>query len=297
MMFASLLSTSLFAVLSFTHARQTYRTTDPSTGETRECERCPPGTYLRQSCTSTRGSQCAPCPDGSFTELWNYIPKCLRCGACGHNQVVKTECAPDADCTCECKKGYYYKESYDACVAHRTCAAGEGVLTEGSPHNDTVCQVCPSGTFSTSVSAQDKCEPHQNCEAPELKLLLRGSNWHDSMCVNCDGLRSTDGADYLRELLPAFFLHHNINSRRLRRILHRLPGARPSDASGPHLSLWERLGAWAASASAPQIRLLPEVLSKAGADAAGERLLHKLQRMDAGLQRCSARNEVEAEAF
>lgn len=108
-----------------------------------------------------------------------------------------------------------------------------------------------------------------------------------------------DGAEYLKEIIPAFFLHHNINIRRLRRILHKLPGVgdgnKPTETSVLNLSaLHERLNAWVASATASQIRQLPEILKKAGVDHTGERLHNKLQRIDSNLNElCALGNEVD----
>lgn len=132
-MVLSLLSMLLLSALTLQVEAQsrTYRATDPSTGRSLECDRCPPGTYLLERCTSTRKTQCSTCPPGTFTELWNYIPKCLRCGACAENQVVKTACAPDTNCKCECTEGFYYKKNYDMCLRHKECGTGEGVLTKG----------------------------------------------------------------------------------------------------------------------------------------------------------------------
>ncbi|XP_026205054.1 tumor necrosis factor receptor superfamily member 6B-like isoform X2 [Anabas testudineus] len=275
---------------------QTYRVIDPSTGKSLECDRCPPGTYLRERCTSTRKTQCAKCPPGSFTELWNYIPKCLRCGVCGENQVVKTACASDTNCKCQCTEGYYYKKNYDMCLCHSKCQPGEGVLAEGTPDNDTVCQVCPNGTFSDTVSAHHKCKQHTSCDAPGHKLLLKGSTWHDSVCADCGNLLSTDGADYLREILPAFFVHQNMHIRRLRRLLHKLDdGNRPTETSGHNVSgLHERVRAWFMSATASQIRQVPEILKKVEADSAAKRLHNKLQKIDSNLKAlCSLGNEVD----
>lgn len=110
---------------------RTFKYTDPKTRAQLECDRCPPGTYLFARCTSTKKSVCAPCPQGSFTELWNYIGKCLRCGVCGQDQVVKTACTADSDCQCECKQGFYYKGLYEMCERHSRCPLGHGVLSNG----------------------------------------------------------------------------------------------------------------------------------------------------------------------
>ncbi|XP_056265795.1 tumor necrosis factor receptor superfamily member 6B-like [Pseudoliparis swirei] len=270
----------------------TYRDTDPVTGHSVECARCAPGTYLRSSCTATRGSVCAPCPSGSFTELWNYIGKCLRCRVCGRDQVAATPCAADSDCRCACRPGYF-KRDHGMCHRHRECPAGQGVLSKGSPDRDTACGACSNGTFSAAVSTHAGCAAHAACGAAGERKLLSGGSWHDSVCTSC---RSRDGGDYLREILPSFFVHQKIHAKRLRRILHKLPpsgtkrgasGLDPSDLRG-------RIDTWAATATAAQIREVPAVLTRTGADGAGERLRNKLQRIDSNLKElCGPSNEVE----
>ena len=109
-----------------------------------------------------------------------------------------------------------------------------------------------------------------------------------------------DGADYLREILPAFFVHHSMSVRRLRRLVHHLPaedGKTQGVTAGLDVpELDARLRTWIASAAAKQIRQLPDVLKRIGADGARERLQSKLQRVDAAVQQlCGAQgNEVEA---
>ncbi|XP_036948186.1 tumor necrosis factor receptor superfamily member 6B-like isoform X2 [Acanthopagrus latus] len=276
-------------------APRTFADTDPITGAPLECERCPPGTYLRASCTSTQRSKCEPCPSGSFTELWNYIGKCLRCGVCGQNQVEKTSCSASSDCQCECKQGYYYKQKYDMCLPHSACQSGLGVLTTGSPEEDTVCYACPNGTFSDVISAQQNCTEHKTCGAAGQQLLLKGSSWHDSVCTSC---QSTDGADYLKEIVPAFFVHQKVHSRRLRQILNRLPsedGRRVGASAGLSASdLQERINSWVSAATASQMRQLPAMLKRAGAAGAADKLQSKLQRLDNHLTERCLGNEVEA---
>ncbi|XP_070702541.1 tumor necrosis factor receptor superfamily member 6B [Pempheris klunzingeri] len=277
---------SLRAALLAASSR-TFRSTDPITGRPVECDSCAPGTYLRSRCTSAQKSDCAPCPPGSFTELWNYIGKCLRCGVCGQNQVVKTPCSADTDCQCECRPGYFFKESYDMCVQHRVCPAGQGVLSTGTADEDVVCHTCPNGTFSDSVSAHQNCTKHKSCRAAGLQLLLRGSAWHNNLCTNCEELKSKDGADYLKEILPAFFVHQKLSMKRLRQIVNKLPsedGKTQGRSSRLDLSdLHEAINTWMVSATAKQIRQLPQLLRKTGASSASERLLNKLQRIDSSL--------------
>ncbi|XP_059205850.1 tumor necrosis factor receptor superfamily member 6B-like [Centropristis striata] len=265
----------------------TFTDTDPVTGLSVVCDRCAPGFFLRSRCTATRKSECAPCPQGSFTELWNYIGKCLRCGVCGQNQVVKTECSADANCRCECRAGFFYRKDFDMCLPHSECHSGQEAHSKGTPEQDTVCRTCLNDTFSDSVSTHKTCKPHKSCSAAGEKLVLKGFTWHDSICTTCTQLHTTDGGDYLKEILPAFLVHQKMTPRRLRRILHNLPSKNGKIHGISKLSrpdLHARINAWVASATAAQIRQLPDLMTNSGAISAGEKLRHKLQRIDLNLQ-------------
>lgn len=58
----------------------------------------------------------------------------------------------------------------------------------GTADEDTVCHSCPNGTYSNTVSALKNCTQHKSCDAPGLKLVLKGSAWHDSVCTSCQEL-------------------------------------------------------------------------------------------------------------
>ncbi|XP_047239043.1 tumor necrosis factor receptor superfamily member 6B-like [Girardinichthys multiradiatus] len=288
------LLTELFILLSVraspansVAAPLTYADTDPITGRPVQCDSCPPGTYLSAGCSSIRKSDCAVCPDGSFTELWNYIGRCLRCGVCGRNQVVKKKCTADSDCQCECKQGYFYHQDYDMCMRHSECPSGCGVLTKGTLEKDTVCSICPNGTFSDIYSTDHKCSQHKSCSDAGLQLVLKGSTWHDNVCANCIELK--DGATYLKEIIPAFFIHHKIKLKRLRRIVLKLPSQDVREQEGTfELSfsqLHSRISSLVSSATPMQIRQLPVVLIKMRASHAGEKLRNKLNRIDKNLSK------------
>ncbi|XP_030002457.1 tumor necrosis factor receptor superfamily member 6B-like isoform X2 [Sphaeramia orbicularis] len=266
----------------------TFRDTDPVSGKTLECDRCPPGTFLRARCTATRKTVCETCPPGSFTELWNYVPKCLRCGVCAHNQVEKSACTASSDCQCACKDGYFFKETYGMCRRHAECPSGHGVLTTGSALVDTICHVCPNGTFSDVVSSVRNCSAHRSCAAARLKQVMRGSAWHDSVCANCTELQTQDGADFLRQILPKYFVHHKLSLRRLRQFVRKLPSEdrkkTAGNVSGLDVSgLHSLLDAWIAAATVADIRRLPDVLTKIGANNIGDRLLNKLRKIESQL--------------
>uniref|UniRef100_A0A668TPY2 TNFR-Cys domain-containing protein n=1 Tax=Oreochromis aureus TaxID=47969 RepID=A0A668TPY2_OREAU len=90
---------------------------DLLTGEILKCPKCPPGTFMSAHCTATTRTQCQPCRDGHFTDLWNYLPRCLYCSnICTGNQEVETECSPTTNRICRCKEGFYLAD--DFCIRH-----------------------------------------------------------------------------------------------------------------------------------------------------------------------------------
>ncbi|XP_061531188.1 uncharacterized protein LOC133401798 isoform X2 [Phycodurus eques] len=108
----------------------TYKYKDPSTGETLACDKCPPGTHMSAHCTAAARTRCAPCRENHFTELWNYLPKCLYCSNfCTGDKEVETQCGPRRNRACRCKLGYFMTE--DDCSRHSECARGHGVLATG----------------------------------------------------------------------------------------------------------------------------------------------------------------------
>lgn len=107
-----------------------------------------------------------------------------------------------------------------------------------------------------------------------------------------------DGADYLKEILPLFFVHHKMSIKRLRQIVHRLPykdRKRQGGACRLSLSaLHRQIDTWVTSATAGQIRQLLAVMRRAGATGAAEKLENKLRRIDSQLaELCALRTEAD----
>lgn len=104
---------------------------DSETGETLLCALCPPGTYVSLPCTRTHDTVCLPCPKEHFTEVWNFLPKCLYCSTvCEGTRVVKHQCSATHNQVCECKEGHYLQDHF--CVPHTQCPPGTGAKTIGN---------------------------------------------------------------------------------------------------------------------------------------------------------------------
>ncbi|KAM4569041.1 tumor necrosis factor receptor superfamily member 6B-like [Fundulus diaphanus] len=241
----------------------TYEQQDRSTGDILRCDQCPPGTYRAAHCTATTPTKCEPCKRGHFTELWNYLPRCLYCNNfCTHNEEVETECSPFKNRVCRCKAGFYMRD--DFCDRHSECGPGNGVLTLGTPTKDTVCVKCPKGYFSNSSSASDQCVKHQHCSNGDI-VLLHGSAFHDTVCGTCGSF--TNGGDDLRAVLSASFSGKGILKRDLKRFIHRIVHKKqeddcPGDSALPNQRgpLVDQIRAWLAQASAEQLKEVPKTL-------------------------------------
>lgn len=98
----------------------------------------------------------------------------------------------------------------------------------------------------------------------------------------------TDAADYLRDILPAFVLHQNVTSRRLRLLLHHIPGGGQGGEIGERPvvgSAFKRITEWLVhKATAEDIRALPALLKRVRLQRVADRLQRKLQQVEARLE-------------
>ncbi|XP_015239384.1 PREDICTED: tumor necrosis factor receptor superfamily member 6B-like [Cyprinodon variegatus] len=253
----------LAVTLCFTSADPTYEYRDRLTGRTRECNQCRPGTYVAAHCTANTPTKCEPCPNGHYTALWNYLPRCLYCNVfCTQNQEVDTECSATTNRACRCKAGFYMMDDY--CFRHSECGPGFGVQTKGTPINDTVCEKCPKGYFSASSSMLDQCKKHKHCPTGS-SVLLRGSALHDTICGSCESL--ANGGDDLRAVLSALFSGNRMQKRDLKIFIHRVLHKQreddcPGDSALPKQRgpLLNQIRAWLAQASVEQLKELPKTV-------------------------------------
>ncbi|XP_013869694.1 tumor necrosis factor receptor superfamily member 6B [Austrofundulus limnaeus] len=278
----------LHGVTSASEPVPTYNHQNPFTGGTLTCNRCPPGTHLAAHCTATAPTKCAPCRSDHFTELWNYLPRCLYCNnICTQNQEVETECSPVSNRVCRCKAGFYMMD--DFCMRHSECGLGHGVQTKGTPQKDTVCERCSTGYFSNSSSAMDVCVQHQNCTDRQL-LFLNGSSVHDTVCGTCEDF--TNGGETLRAFLLGVISSNKMRRRDLKRFVHRIIHRSDEDyvdmsftrQRGP---LLDQIRSWLAQAPVHQLKELPKTLRDSDLSSVADRLHNKLSEIKRQNPTCS----------
>ncbi|XP_073341541.1 tumor necrosis factor receptor superfamily member 11B-like [Pagrus major] len=258
---------------------RTYKHKDPLTGATLICDMCPPGKHMAAHCTATTPTICEACQAEHYTELWNYLSRCLYCSNfCVGNQVVEKECTATANRVCRCMEGFYGAD--DFCIRHKECAPGQGVLTKGSSQMDTVCENCPEGSFSNSSSALETCVNHQVCASGQI-ALLSGSIYHDTVCGTCQDF--ANGGETSREFYSGFFSMHRMRVTKIKKFVSRYihkSGERHdmhtpvSRQRGP---LMDEIRAWLAGASQEQLKRLPEMLRATQLTAMAEKLEKRLE--------------------
>ncbi|XP_051999237.1 tumor necrosis factor receptor superfamily member 11B-like [Xyrauchen texanus] len=158
-----------------------YQHRDPVTSKVLLCDQCPPGTAVERHCSAEEPTICGPCPEKRFAEQWHWGDSCQHCtSVCKERQMVRRECNSTHDRLCECIHGYHLVVEF--CVRHTTCPSGSGVVVQGTPERDTVCEKCPQGYFSSTSSFIEPCLPHRDCTRMGLKTLIAGTATQDTLC-------------------------------------------------------------------------------------------------------------------
>ncbi|XP_029307821.1 tumor necrosis factor receptor superfamily member 6B-like [Cottoperca gobio] len=238
-------------------SRPTFEHRDRFTGATLVCEKCPPGTRLAAYCTASTPTACVPCRSRSFTELWNYLPKCLYCNNfCTENQEVETECTATTNRVCRCTEGFYL--TADFCRRHSECGPGNGVQTKGTSQMDTVCEQCSDGYFSDTSSALKSCVKQQECASGQI-ALLPGSINQDTMCGSCKELENE--GETLRTFFSGFFSRNKMRLPKMKAFIARyIHTTEDNDTTLPKQRVMDQFRAWLAHAPEEQLRKLPQML-------------------------------------
>ncbi|XP_016064292.1 PREDICTED: tumor necrosis factor receptor superfamily member 14, partial [Miniopterus natalensis] len=151
------------------------------------CPKCLPGYRVQEDCGEFKDTLCAPCTRGTYTAHLNHLDECLPCHVCdpGMGQVTRQKCYSWRNTVCGCDQGHFcVQEDGDSCAEcrpHSACSSGQRVKETGTEWQDTVCEDCPPGTFSTG-GTQAVCQPWTKCCAPLQREAKPGTNSTDVTC-------------------------------------------------------------------------------------------------------------------
>ncbi|XP_078281652.1 tumor necrosis factor receptor superfamily member 5-like [Rhinoraja longicauda] len=153
------------------------------------CPLCSAGNVVAKHCTVQTDTECNPCPSGEYIGHPNGFEKCLKCKTCkgGSGLQIEQECTSTLNTICKPKKGHYCIRTNCAMAKiHSTCPAGHGVKEKGTQLNDTVCDMCPAGTFSRTKSSTEACMNWTVCDELNLQLFEPGSSDADVKCAEAN---------------------------------------------------------------------------------------------------------------
>ncbi|KAL0963366.1 hypothetical protein UPYG_G00305420 [Umbra pygmaea] len=259
----------------------TYQYLEPTTGKLLTCNRCPAGSHMLKHCSSTKQTECKPCPSNHYTGDWNYLPKCLYCSTfCGEHQTVKEECSRFNNRVCACEEGFY--SDNDFCIRHRECPLGHGVKQKGTAESDTVCEKCPDGSFSSKYSSTDPCTNHTDCASLGRKSVIRGACWHDNICVHsCEDLKDGGVFKVIKSFLPDFFEFHKIKLARLRKLVGKLTNGVEKEGHNKRMLL-DRLQGWVRDAKVEDLKGFTEILRRTHLNLIADRIERKIREINEG---------------
>ncbi len=162
---------------------------------------CEPGSRISISGSTISDRACAACDPGTFSNTQNQVA-CLPLDACQAGTVEvtpATERTPAVCNVCEagtycaggaapklgCSGGTWDDDGLSAtpCTPHTNCAAGERVVSAGTPTTDRACVACSAGTFSGSVNAAT-CIAWTPCVAGSF-VSSAGSSSENQTCTPC----------------------------------------------------------------------------------------------------------------
>ncbi|KYO22453.1 tumor necrosis factor receptor superfamily member 1A isoform X1 [Alligator mississippiensis] len=121
------------------------------------CMRCHAGTYLVGHCRSRKEvPDCKVCPNGTYTDVHNTVPKCFRCSQCGpKNQITVSECTAKRNTVCGCRDKEYL--SGPSCRKCSSCPNGT-IVQQCEKDRDSICH-CHNGFFLE----RNNCYPCNSC--------------------------------------------------------------------------------------------------------------------------------------
>lgn len=113
-----------------------------------------------------RNPVCKDCDENEYMDTYNTERICERQPYCNPNSNFKwpESTSKTKKHQCQCKEGFHCSSpSCFTCDPHTECEPGYKAAVIGSHSRDTVCEECPSGTFSDEKSWNSTCKERSWC--------------------------------------------------------------------------------------------------------------------------------------
>ena len=148
---------------------------------------CSAGWSIKADATASTDLQCAECNDGEFTASAG-LRKCATWSTCPVGEGMSTPGSKVADRQCTpCNVGSTFSKVNSAAECESVsaaCVAGTRTTADATAGADRTCEVCGSGTFTSSpglyaCAAWKKCPVGEGMSAPGSKIA-------DRKCTPCN---------------------------------------------------------------------------------------------------------------
>ncbi|XP_067873050.1 tumor necrosis factor receptor superfamily member 11A-like [Heterodontus francisci] len=148
-------------------------------------QKCPPGQYKVSPYSSKNQTKCAPCEEGTYTEMENSLPECRKCyGNCTGNSVETVPCTLTTNRKCECARHHYcITEDITMCEQCKRCDDKKLIFPGKEDYYKQACRPCSPGTFLNTKQTL-KCQPHTNCSDLGKIIHTKGNSTADNYCVD-----------------------------------------------------------------------------------------------------------------
>ncbi|NXP08741.1 TNR16 factor, partial [Thinocorus orbignyianus] len=120
-------------------------------------------------------------PGVTYSDTVSATEPCKPCTQCVGLQSMSAPCVESDDAVCRCAYGYYQDEPSGSCRECQVCQVGFGLVYPCRDSQDTVCEECPEGTFSSEANFVDPCLPCTTCEDNEV-LVKECTATSDAEC-------------------------------------------------------------------------------------------------------------------
>ncbi|KAK5872587.1 hypothetical protein PBY51_013271 [Eleginops maclovinus] len=87
------------------------------------CNKCPPGSYMKDICTETQQTVCRPCKEGFYSHQYNMFDRCEECRSCQHDYAEK--CNTTTNANCSCRSGFLCSNNVCSECQENKCVTGE----------------------------------------------------------------------------------------------------------------------------------------------------------------------------
>ncbi|KAM9785595.1 tumor necrosis factor receptor superfamily member 5 [Neosynchiropus ocellatus] len=144
------------------------------------CKKCDPGTKMLTTGTCLH-PVCQRCAEDEYQDSYTTENKCKLQPYCDPNKNFQVIKSSTSLIICQCKVGFKCSSERDCvtCVIRPTCPPGHQATNIGDQRQDTVCEKCQAGTFSSQSSWNNTCARWAECEHGEE---MPGTDTTDRTC-------------------------------------------------------------------------------------------------------------------